>query len=179
MKRRRVAIILAIAATIALGVIAARERLEFLMLTGRFLPIEKVDTLQKPVAVTGWTATALTLADGRAVDLRVQSLPAVSPALAEATRRGVEVDEDGTVWALVKIHHWCGNDPVTHHIARVDLSRFLAYLHIGESDLPVPEDVEPIHQPGGRFTDAGWDIGEYVDFENWQALLELQSAEKR
>ena len=35
-----------------------------------------------------------------------------------ATASGVELAPDGRVYGLVRIHHWCGNDPVQTHIAR-------------------------------------------------------------
>ncbi|MFA5190263.1 MAG: hypothetical protein WC740_06030 [Verrucomicrobiia bacterium] len=39
-------------AALVLGVAVAWPRIDFFMLTGRFSPIEKIETLQNPVAVT-------------------------------------------------------------------------------------------------------------------------------
>ena len=44
------------------------------------------------------------------------------------------VDYVGRVVGLVKVYHWCGNDPVRKQWARVDLTHLLMYLHKGQYD---------------------------------------------
>lgn len=158
-------------AVLVLGVAVAWPRIEFFMRTGHFSPIEKIETLQNPVAVTKWSSDGLSLADGRTVQLsRLRSLPSQSAALTEATKRGVEVGADGRVWGLVRVHHWCGNDPVREHIARVDLSDMMTFLRVGEAVAPVPEAEFLVGKPGGRFTECGWHIGEFLEFQSWRNL---------
>jgi hypothetical protein len=149
----------------------ALPRIGFFMLTGRFTPIHKVESLQTPVAVRGWTAEGLSLSDGRLVSLPgVRALPNMSPALSEMTKRGVEIAHDGRVCGLVRIHHWCGNDPVREHIARVDISDAMMFLHIGQAVAPLPDADQTVREAGGRFTEWGWNISEYMQFQMWQSM---------
>ncbi|MFA6564526.1 MAG: hypothetical protein WCV00_21660 [Verrucomicrobiia bacterium] len=153
------------------GVIVAWPRISFYRLTGRFSPIEKIETLQSPVAVTSWSSDGLHLVDGRTLQLPgLRSLPRESAGLREATKRGVEVQADGRVWGLVRIHHWCGNDPVREHIAKVDLAAMMIFLRLGEPAGPVPDARLLVEERGGSFTDCGWRIGEFLQFQSWQSL---------
>jgi len=69
------------------------------LLTKRFVPIKRIETLHNAVAVTGWSSNGLRLADGRIVQLPgIHSLPSESDALTETTKRGVEIAADGRVW---------------------------------------------------------------------------------
>ncbi len=129
-----------------------------------------VDELRSPVTVTGWSDGSLLLADGRAVRLPdIRSLPISSTALSEATWRGVELGRGGRVHGLVRVHHWCGNDPVREHIARVDLSYLLAFLGEGEVACQIDPEfrLRMPEKPGGRFTASGWEVGEYLQFRGW------------
>jgi len=113
----------------------------------------------------------LSLADGRTVQLPgLRSLPRDSAALSEATKRGVQVHADGRVWGLVRVHHWCGNDPVREHIARVDLSDMMTFLRVGEPVSTVPEAEFLAREPGGTFTEWGWRIGEFLQFQSWESM---------
>jgi hypothetical protein len=116
--KRKVGILMAAMATLLVAGTVAWPRIEFWLLTGSLWPIRQIETLQHPVAVARWDSSALLLADGRTVQLpEITALPADSPALREATKRGVEIRQDGRVRALVRIHHGCGNDPVREHVA--------------------------------------------------------------
>lgn len=50
--RRKTIILLATIATLSLGVVLAWPRISFYMLTRRFSPIHKIETLQNPVTVS-------------------------------------------------------------------------------------------------------------------------------
>jgi hypothetical protein len=133
-----------------------------------FTPVSKVDRLANPVSVAGWDAAGFILHDGRNVSLPgISGLPKNSPALSEVSKRGIEIAADGRIYGLVKIHHWCGNDPVQIHIARVDVSDWLAFLRVGEVIETKLEDFEFDREPGGRITQSGWEIGEYHRFRLW------------
>jgi hypothetical protein len=127
---------------------------------------QRIERLHSPINVNGWSLSGLNLADGRHIKLAgIKSLPAQSVALTEATKRGVEIASDGRVFGLVRIHRWCGNDPIREHIARVDLALLLEF--IGESEpLADPVKWDPI-RPGGSFSSSGWDIGEFLGFGLW------------
>jgi hypothetical protein len=155
----------------AVTVVIAWPSINNYILTGSFRRVRVIETLRNPVAVTGWTSDSLHLADGRTVRIAgLRSIPSESVALAEATKRGVEVDADGRVWGLVKVHHWCGNDPVGEHIARVDVSDMLLFLRVGEPDAPIPEVGCLVDKPGGTFNKSGWRINEFMYFQIWDKL---------
>jgi hypothetical protein len=120
------------------------------------------------------------LADGRTVVLPgVSALPDDSPALREALSRGVEVRQDARILALVKIHHWCGNDPVREHVAQVDLSDMMIFLRLGQPTTTVPEAEFRVKEPGGRFSEWGWDISEFLQFQSWQSSKRLSAETSR
>ena len=102
---RRTKIVWLLIAVLLVAVVAALPRIGFFRLTGRFTPVHKIESLQAPVAVKGWTPDGLSLSDGRVVSLPgVHALPSVSAALSEMTKRGVKVTRDGRVYGLVRIH---------------------------------------------------------------------------
>jgi hypothetical protein len=145
--------------------------MNYYLLTRRFVPIKKIEILHNAVAVSGWSSNGLHLADGRIVQLPgIHSLPSESGALTEATKRGVEIAADGRVLGLVRIHHWCGNDPVREHIARIDLSDLMLFLRVGDPVAPVPEAESLLSEPGGSFTEWGWRVGEFYQFQSWQSF---------
>lgn len=137
-------------------------------------PERIIETLASPVEVTGWTPTGIHLADGRSVMPRgMRSLPGLSAALMEATKRGIELAGDGRVFALVQVHRrhpWI--DPIDEHIARVDLALYLDFLHEGQAaEPPVPVPVGLKERPRGRFLADGWDLDEYRRFRFWCDLV--------
>src|SRR5262245_13928214 len=124
--------------------LAALPHLAFYLQHRHWSPIRKVEVLHSPTLVTGWSEDGLRLADGRILQLPgFRKLPRESAALTEATKRGVEIASDGRVYGLVRIWHWCGNDPVREHIARVDLADMLMFLRQGEwATAPSSEALE-------------------------------------
>jgi hypothetical protein len=174
---RKAKIAAASAAILVLATIFAWPRISYRMLTGSFVPIHKVESLRNPIVVNGWSSDGLILADGRTVQLLgFRSLPVDSPLLAEATKRGVEITEGGHVFGLVKIHHWCGNDPVREHIARVDISDMMMFFHVGQTIASVPESDFTNHEGDGKFTEAGWNVSEFRRFQSWQSVKDFDAA---
>lgn len=170
MRRKAIIVLLSLAGLIvAAGV--AWPRISYYNLTGRFFPIHKIESLQHPIAVKGWTLDGLLLADGRTIQLPgFRELPKESVALTEATKRGIELSPDGRVFGLMRIHHWCGNDPVREHIARVDLSSVMMFLRVGQTSAPVPESDSTVLDAGGRFSEWGWNVSEYFQFQGWEKI---------
>jgi hypothetical protein len=168
--RRKTINLLTTMAALGLGVALAKPRIEFYLQTGHLTPIREIETLQSPVAVTKWSSEGLHLADGRTVQLPgLRSLPSDSAALAEVTKRGVEVHADGRVWGLVRVQHWCGCDPVREHVARVDLSDMMMFLRVGDPDVVVPQVEYLASKRGGWFSKSGWRIDEFLQFEAWES----------
>ncbi|HUE70881.1 MAG TPA: hypothetical protein VMP01_08320 [Pirellulaceae bacterium] len=114
------------------------------------------------------------MANGKAVKLiEFQRLPLKCDALAEATKRGIEITPDGGVIGLVRIHHWCGNDPVREHIARVNISEMLIFLGIGERVMNLPAEVNGLERDGGTISQFGWDVSEFNEIEFWQEVRQM------
>lgn len=108
---------------------------------GWVIPRRIVERLDAPIAVESVTREGLVLADGRTLAIpHVADLPADAAAVREAVRHGVEVGADGRMTGLMKIWHWCGNDPVRYHLARVDLTD-LALLFGAPPTSDVPATV--------------------------------------
>ncbi len=125
-----------------------------------------IDELDSPIAVTGWSERGLELVDGRVIQLPgMLALPRTSAALTDGTSRGIEIDERGRVYGLVRVHHWCGSDPVDEHIARVELAHLLTYFGEGE---PKDQGPQRFHFPdngsNGSFTRWGWNVSGYHAF---------------
>src|SRR4051812_35759277 len=88
-----------------------------------------IEELRSPIRVVSWSEQGLQLGDGRTVRISDNPIGSeMSTALAEATREGIELSPDRRVYSLVRVHHWCGNDPVREHVARVDLAGLLTFL---------------------------------------------------
>jgi hypothetical protein len=127
------------------------------LMWGRLFPISKVDPLANPTRVVSWDSTGLYLADGRTVmPAGMTQLPAKSATMDIAIREGVEVAPDGRVFGLVKIWHWCGNDPVRNDLNRTDIAQLLAYHREGTSTLKPQEYAERGFVAMGGGTERGW-----------------------
>src|SRR5436189_5371495 len=119
-KRKTITTFVAVTAS-AVATYAALPHLDHWLRTGRFFPVNLVERLDSPSSVRGWSEDGVVLADGRSIKLPgFRRLPTASKALSEATKRAVEITPDGRVVGLARVHHWCGNDPLGEHIARVD-----------------------------------------------------------
>jgi hypothetical protein len=133
--------------------------------TGVLFPVCISETLIDPVAVGGWNDQALLATDGREIRLPgVVTLPATSAALSEAIRSGVEVADDGRVYGLVRVHHWCGCDPVRERMARIDITLMLRFLGEGEHEAPGGVCARG---GGESFSEWGWSASEYEVFRQW------------
>jgi len=135
-------------------------------------PIDNVESLQNPLQVSEWNSGGLVLSTGRIVTVPgIKNLPLTSAALIEATSHGIEIGPEGRVIGLVRVWHWCGNDPIRKHLARVDVARLLMYL--GEGSFAEPSIQPPSwHTTKKRFTDQGWDVGDFSVFVQWNRELE-------
>lgn len=159
-----------------LVVILVIYSLSHLIMTGSPFPISMIEHLNQPTHVNDWSDLGLILEDGKTLQLPgYTKLPNQSAALSQAISRGVEVTPNGRVIGLVRIHHWCGNDPVRYHIVKVDLSRMLMFLNEGEYETPEtsldPELFEIYRPESSHFSDAGWNQSQYYRFQNWSSIL--------
>lgn len=128
---------------------------------------EIVESLADPQGVSGWTSQGLQLADGRTIALPgIDELPAKSVTLEFAVKHGVEL-QDGRIFTLLEIYHWCGNDPVRKHWVRADLAHALRHT---QEVLPVGDagQVQWLPNPLGEqylLRQRLWDPGVYGNFK--------------
>lgn len=150
-------------------------RLMFFSMTGSFFPISNIEELKNPIGVLGWTKDGLQLADGRLARIPgVFDLPLESAALTEATQRGVEIADNGEMTVLVKLWHWCGNDPVQEDIRRIQLSPFLRFLRVGKTNHRPPLEAYLASTVGGSFKEYGWNNSEFVGYKH---LIRLEASD--
>ncbi len=98
----------------------------FFLFTGSFFPKRIVEELNNPCQVKEITEKGFVMADGRLVRVPyVCRVPVNSVILCDAVKTGVEVCPDGSIFGLLRIHHWCGNDPVRYHIGRINLTNLI------------------------------------------------------
>lgn len=95
-------------------------------LTGSFTPKSEIETLKNPLQVQKITKTSIILENGESVKIKyISEIPVGLKVLNDAVNKGVEIDEEGNVFGLLKIHHWCGNDPIRYHLAKIQLSSLI------------------------------------------------------
>jgi len=125
-----------------------------------FFPRKIVETLDRPVSVTGWDSRGLILDHGGIQPLPdIVTLPDTSTFLEMAISRGIEVQAGGRIIGLVDVHHTCGNDRVRHHVARVDLSVGLVFFDHVDVSRPYPKWASLRGQ--GSFSRWGLRVEEY------------------
>lgn len=96
------------------------------LLTGMFVPQSIIEELKNPQQVLKVTSQGFVMEDGSIVRVKhISELPTDSEVLNAAIKNGIEVNGDGYIVGLINIHHWCGNDPVRYHLARVDLTSLI------------------------------------------------------
>lgn len=79
------------------------------------------DHLTNPVQIVSADADQLVLADGSK-----RTVPHVSELIAAfPSINAVEVKPDGTLWCLIGLDHWCGNDPIGTHVEKVPLTALI------------------------------------------------------
>jgi hypothetical protein len=149
------AVLLIFSAVAMLAAIAltpyGRARWEFYRLTGRLTPQRIVETVKTPAQIRSVTENGLLTADGKLLVVPgITNLHISDSIKKDIIEHGVEIAPDGSFYALVRVHHWCGNDPVVFHLARVNLSSLLLlvgdgvqFSDYGFNPAYVPEAKQP------------------------------------
>lgn len=152
------------------------------LLTGPLLPRRIVERLNNPVQVKQITSIGFITADGRLIKMdHVKEVPTNSVVVREAVSRGIELSEDGRTFGLLKIWHWCGNDPVRYHIGRVDLSALILAAG-GKPDPDIPQEVlDRLFHPARAldYGEHGLNVSDYGSIRRMAAMPELTPAHSR
>src|SRR4030095_231713 len=107
-------------------------------------PKKIVDSLNAPLRVVAVSEKGLSTSDGRTLLPPLVSQIRVYPELTQdILANGAELASDGTLYVLVHVHHWCGNDPVRVHLARADLSSLLLFLEHERADKDPQYWIDP------------------------------------
>lgn len=134
---------------------------------------EIVETLDQAIPVNSWDKDGLQIEDGRRVSFPgFIQLPSTSEAVTQAIKSGVEIDVQGNIYGLVRIHHWCGNDRCRNHVARVNLAHMLMFLQQGVLSRPLPQSLTADIMPVGSnsFSEWGWNVSDYFSFQSWSRM---------
>ena len=175
MKTKRV--IFVVMRAILLFVIMPCLAIHFL-LTGFPIPLIRIGSLKNPIQIQNVESTWFIGKQGEKIILPyVSELPITNIVFREALSRGVEVDQHGNVYGLLKIWHWCGNDPVRYHIQRINLSVLVATLEPDLlnisiefiTDIKMAEHalnaVRSHHQGVNSYSKHGWNINNLYRLE--------------
>jgi hypothetical protein len=126
-----------------------------------------IESLRFPRRLSGWSRDGLHTLDGEVIALPgIETLPEQSRILNEIVHRCVEVDPDnGRVYGLLPIDHWCGNDPIRRHLARVDVESLLTYLALRAD----PEHGSATFDSMGcdAIEEQGWNVVCFDGYERW------------
>ncbi len=122
-----------------------------------------IETLDNPRPVAARAGSLLILDDGSQISLPgIVEIRERTPLLDAACARGIEL-VDGRPIGLISIHHWCGNDPVARHIARVDLADLVRFAGEGSDSAGTLSEA---HED--QLTKWGWNVSDYVGFRDWK-----------
>jgi hypothetical protein len=122
--------------------------------------------LQAPTSVSFMAADGLHLDDGRFVEWGVGApVPTDLAAIRALVDHGVEVASDGRAIGLVDVWHWCGNDSIHNHLARVDIGSVLEFL--GGRRAPGADQPLTFEGVDAQFTERGWNVSSWRAFERW------------
>mgnify|MGYP000512293578 CR=1 FL=1 len=156
----------------------------FLLLVGTLaLPkVERsiVDELDSPVAVKKIVGKYLILESGQQVTFEgIKKIPDQSSVFQKAIVNGVYVSDEGYAYGLLKIWHWCGNDSVREHIAKVDLGVLAGLLDHKqvEEDIPYSENKFSFIHPKMKefindYDDHGWSVSKFIQYENFKQFMD-------
>jgi hypothetical protein len=125
------------------------------------------EKLESATPVASVESHGLHLSDGRFVGWGLaEPVPTELAALDAITAHGIEIGTDGRAIGLVQVHHWCGNDPIREHLARIDVGHLLEFL----GGRPTPEGEEPLDftEADTQFTQWGWNVSSWRASERWR-----------
>ena len=123
-------LILKCCAKLLLVLLVCFMALHFLM-TCSPVPLFHIERLRNARRVVEFGGDAMLLANRQRITLpHINGIPTNEIFRTVVSKYGVEVDDaTGRVYGLIKVHHWCGNDPVRYDRRRIDLSAFAGTIN--------------------------------------------------
>jgi len=163
-----------------LGVVLVFMGFHFL-LTGCPIPLFRIDHLRNPQRVLSIENTALILEGQSRITIpHILQIPSSNAVFKAAISHGVEVSEAGQVYGLIKMHHWCGNDPMRYDRRRVNLTELIGAIEPSSLDITIDSDekaqiVSNLTEHAERLSsysdECGWRMGNDIYFWNVRYLL--------
>ena len=126
-----------------------------------------IETLDEPRTAAGWTSMGFLLESGETVPIPgINAIRPPSAILDEIARRGIEIDPvSRRVHGLLPVWHWCGNDHIRRHVARVDVESLVTYLAFRGD----PEHHSAAFEGMGcdSVEKYGWNVVCFDGYERW------------
>lgn len=93
-----------------------------ILLTGSPVPLFHCEGLRNPSHVVGISGNKFILEDGRTAILPAVSYIPSNIVMMTAIRDGIQIEDDGTIFGRMRLHHWYGSDPTLYDKRLVNLS---------------------------------------------------------
>jgi hypothetical protein len=142
----------------------------WLVLVSFLITRQHIDELDNPKTVSQIYPHGILLQDGTLVELPyITEMPVKSPVFQAALKHGIEINQDGNVYGILKLWHYCGNDPIRLDLRKVNLSDLAAFLH--PKGATEKYSVELYIQDDNalkyfnHYSSHGWNYGTYLWFK--------------
>jgi hypothetical protein len=163
-----------------LGVVLVFMGVHFLV-TCCPIPLFRIDHLRNPQRVLSIENTALILEGQSRINIpHILQIPRSNAVFKAAISHGVEVCETGRVYGLIKMHHYCGNDPMRYDRRKVNLTELIGTIEPSSLDIPI-DSVEKVQivsnlsvhaESLSSYSDkSGWRMGNEIYLEYVKYLL--------
>ncbi|PWU18900.1 MAG: hypothetical protein C5B50_07740 [Verrucomicrobia bacterium] len=112
------------------GIVSFALRSDWNQLRRRYFPKHIIETLNSPVRITRFSTNGLITVDGKVLPVPCVSYLVYPKSVYEdILHNGIEIGTNDTLYCLARVDHWDDNDPVTFHLARLDLSSVLTIFN--------------------------------------------------
>jgi hypothetical protein len=136
------------------------------------LPITRqhIDELDNPKTVSQIYPHGILLQDRTFVELpNITEIPVKSSVFQAALKQGIEMNQDGNVYGILKLWHSCGNDPIRLDLRKVNLSDLAAFLHPNGATekyyVELDTQDDNVLEHFNYYSSHGWHYGTYLLFK--------------
>ncbi len=138
------------------------------LLWGVPFPLVHIETVQNMEQVQSVAGNVIRLGSGSDICLERLSYIPTNKLISAVLGRGLRLD-NGKIVGLVRIHHWCGNDPIRYDVRRVDFELLCVYVDrqcVTNCSFVSSRDTNTgtTSDTSIHVTKHGWRYDEYVKF---------------